>query len=332
MLTIVALAAAASVAQPEPPRTFRNWVMGCDNVHSCEAMALPPEDFRDEPEAYLMLTLVRGARAEDPLRLSWDNEVEGPATLTIDGRTIARRAVAGMALTPAMIDALRAGGTVSLAWSGGVQRSASLNGVSAALLAIDDVQGRVDTPTAAVRRGNRVMRATVPALPVITRPPPSDSPPRTISAAEAEAIIGADNARCEYATGAVRPVSWRLDARHSLVLIDHVCGNGAYNYFSTAMIVDEAGQVTPAQFEIDPGMGEQGPPGNVIVNAGYIQESRTLEAYAKGRGIGDCGSSSSFVWDGSRFALSDQSMMPECRLRMGFIGIWSTQIQDAPAR
>lgn len=332
MLTMFALAAAASAAQPEPPRTFRNWVMGCDNVHSCQALALPPEGYQEDPEAYLMLTLTRGARTNDPLRLSWDNEEEEPATLAVDGRVIERRATIGMALTPAMVDALKAGAAVSLTWSSGVQRSASLSGVSAALLAIDDVQGRVDTPTAAVRRGTRVMRATVPALPFIVRPAPSAAPPRTITADQAEAIIGPDNARCSYATAPVRPAAWRLDTRHSLVLIDHVCGNGAYNFLSTAMIIDETGRVTPARFETDPGMGPEGPPGNVIVNAGFMPENGMLEAYAKGRGIGDCGWSATYVWDGSRFALANQAMMPECRLRMGFISIWSTEVREAPAR
>jgi Protein of unknown function (DUF1176) len=332
MLLTLALAAAAAMVQPMPQptplRTFREWIVGCDNGHVCEAWALMPEGFQDDTETYLQLALSRGPEANAPLRLTWDNDLSGPAALSVDGRVIADRATQNMALTPAMIDALRNGTVASLTLRGRPRIEASLSGLSASLLAIDEVQGRVGTRTAAARRGSRPMRAAVPVLPVIVRPPPSSRPPRTISPARAAAIIGPDNARCAYSDRPVQLDAYRLDATHSLVLIDHPCGNGAYNYFTTAMIVDERGRVTPARFEVDPGMGRTGDgPGNEIVGAYYDATSRTIDSHAKGRGIGDCGMSSSFVWNGSRFALASQAVMSACRLRMGFIPVWRATVR-----
>ncbi len=340
MIMTLALAAAAAMVQPAqrptPPRTFRDWTTGCDNGRACEALSLPPEGFQGDLESHLQLTLSRGAAAGAPVRLSWDNDLAGPATIAVDGRVIAARATQDMALTVAMIDALRGGTRVTLSPGdklrgrvrGRASAGASLAGLSASLLAIDEAQGRIGTPGAAIRRGPRPMHMGAPALPVIVRPPASTRPPRTIGAARAAQIIGPDNARCAYSSRAIEPVAHRLDARHSLVLIDHPCGNGAYNYFTTAMIVDEQGRIAAARFEIDPGMAPEGEgPGNVMVGAGFDATSRTLDTYAKGRGIGDCGVSSSFVWDGSRFALASQSMMSECRLRMGFIPVWRATIR-----
>ncbi|MCC2113340.1 MAG: DUF1176 domain-containing protein, partial [Hyphomicrobiales bacterium] len=33
----------------------------------------------------------------------------------------------------------------------------------------------------------------------------------------------------------------------------------------------------------------------------------------KGRGIGDCGDFSKWVWDGARFQLAESAVMPTCR-------------------
>lgn len=336
MLLTLALAAAASLAQPAPPpsraepaplRTFRDWIVGCDNGHACEALALMPEGSQDDPDSYLQLNLVRGPERDAPLRLSWDSELREPAVLSVDGRVIATGVRQDSPLTRSMIDAMRRGASITLRNRDGGRLSASLAGISATMLAIDEVQGRVGSPTAAVRRGSQPMRAAVPDLPVIVRPAASPRPPRTMTVAQAIAAIGPDNASCEYSNRAVEPVAHRLDATHSLVLIDHPCGNGAYNYFTTAIIIDERGRASPARFDINPGMGPGDGPGNIIVGADYDAAARRIGSHSKGRGIGDCGTSTSYVWDGSSFALEGLSAMSECRLRMGFITIWRSTVR-----
>lgn len=328
MLMVLALAAATVATQhsPQPLRTFGDWTMGCDNGHACTAMSLIPDDWEPEWDDYFQVTLKRDAERPAAVRINWDNETNGDLTLLVDGRVIATRVTQDMALTSAMTDAMLRGRTLTLRNGDGTTVQASLAGITASLLAIDDVQGRVRTPTAMVRRGRMLMQAAVPALPVIVRPATAEVPPRTLSVAAASALIGEDNAVCDYAPPLAEPEAHRLDPTHSLVLISHPCGNGAYNYFTSAVIVDETGAARPALFEIDPGMGDD-EPGNVIVNVGYDPAGRTITAYAKGRGIGDCSTISDFAWDGTRFALSAQFRMDECRGRRDQIQVWRTIVR-----
>lgn len=333
MISILALAAAAVATQhsPQPLRTFGDWTMGCDNGHACTAMSLVPELYQGEWDDYLQVTLKRRAEADAPFSIHWDNDPDGPVTLLVDGRVIASRVTQDMALTPAMVDAMRRGGTLTLRAADGRRYAASLAGITASLLAIDDTQGRVGTVTAAVRRGRAPMRAAIPALPVIDGPSVAASAaaaPRTLSVAAATALIGEVNAVCDYSGAPVDPQAHRLDTGHSLVLINHPCGNGAYNYFTTAMIVDETGSATPARFEVDPGMGEdRGEPGNVIVNVSYDAATRSISAYAKGRAAGDCNVVTDYIWDGTRFALAAQFRMDECRGRRDHIQVWRTTVR-----
>lgn len=321
---ILALALATSAAQPLPLRSFADWTMGCDNGHACTAMALIPDDYPGQWEEYLQLTLERGAAPGAPIRISWDNDARdlpGTVALLVDGRVIAPRVTQNMALTLAMVDALRNGRSAALRAPGGRPVAASLSGIAASLLAMDAVQGRVGTATAAARRGTAPMRAPIPALPVIVRPALPSAAPRTITLGQARTIIGEDYAVCDGGSPPVTRDAHRIDATHSLVLIQHPCGNGAYNYFATAMIVDEAGLATPAAFSSNPGMGEE-ETGNMLVNAGYDAATRTLSSYVKGRGLGDCNTVSDYVWDGRQFALTAQFRMDECRGRLNNVQVW----------
>jgi hypothetical protein len=136
-------------------------------------------------------------------------------------------------------------------------------------------------------------------------------------------LIGPDNAKCDYASGKVAPQAWRLDDTHSVVVIDHPCGNGAYNLFSTVFIVDETGTPHPARFDSDPGMGE---PGDTdLTNGGWDEKSQRMSSYAKGRGIGDCGTSQSYAWDGTRFRMTEMAEMGECRGSIDYIRIWTAR-------
>ena len=46
-----------------------------------------------------------------------------------------------------------------------------------------------------------------------------------------------------------------------------------------------------------------------LVSPSWNEGKRLLDTYAKGRGLGDCGVTSSFAWDGQRFRLAAQAEM-----------------------
>ena len=314
MLTLLA-AAVLAAPQPGALRTFGDWTVGCDNGLACQAVALVPE--AADRDAYLLLVLQRGSAAARP-QLGFplnDSVAPGkPYALTVDGRIVARGMARGRApenaadvtlpLTPAMLAAMRNGHRIGLA---GTPVSASLKGFAATLLYMDDRQ-----------------RQTAPPLPVISRPAPGTKAPRSLTNARALAAIPAEAKGCDTPTIDFSPEAHRLDAAHSLVLIAHPCGNGAYNLFSTALIVDERGAPAPARFDATPTMGE--PTSGSLVNADWDAATRTLGIYAKGRGIGDCGVTQRYAWDGTRFRLVEQAVMGECRGSTDYIPTWRARV------
>ena len=65
-----------------------------------------------------------------------------------------------------------------------------------------------------------------------------------------------------------------------------------------------------------------------MVDSEYDPGSRTLRGFNKGRGIGDCGTSQTYVWDGSRFRLTEATSMGECRGAWRWIPVWTAQVVE----
>ena len=147
---------------------------------------------------------------------------------------------------------------------------------------------------------------------------------RAIGKAQALAAMPNEAKDCETPTVDVKPEAHRLDAKHSLVLVAHPCNNGAYNLFSTALIVDEGGRVAPARFDMDPGMGME--VGGQVVNGDWDPRTRRLGTFARARGVGDCGTTKSYAWDGAGFRLVEQMEMEECRGSTDFITTWRARV------
>lgn len=314
MLTLLA-AAAFAVPHPGALKTFGDWTVGCDNGLACQAVALVPE--RADRDSYLLLVLTRGARGE-PMRMGFalnDYVAPGKAyAVTVDGRPILGATAHGkppenaadavLDLDDNAIAALRGGRRAAL---GGTKISASLTGLAAAFGYIDAQQAR-----------------TAPALPVVLQPAASVRPARRITKSRALAALPPEAKDCGTPTVDLNPEASRLDATHSLVLVAHPCGNGAYNLFSTALIVDDAGRATPARFDANPGMG--GEAGGSLVNADWDTRTRRLGTFARARGVGDCGVTQSYAWDGTRFRLAEQAEMGECRGSTNYITTWRARV------
>jgi len=307
-------------------KTFGDWTIGCDNGLACQANALVPE--ASNRDGYLLLLIDRGGDPGSAARLIVPLGDQPPADpmLRVDGKPFARltpgpdRTIATIPLDRARAATLANGRTVTLASASNPSiDSASLTGLAAALLYMDDRQHRVGTTSALVRPGAGTTTPP-PALPIIATPVPATAPPRTLTVSAATKLIGPDNAFCDYAIGPVEPEAHRLDATHSLALVSHPCGNGAYNLFSSAFIVDEQGRATPARFDAPPGIAEED--NGDIINGDWDAKAHRLTTYGKGRGIGDCGTTQSFAWDGTGFRLADQSAMGECRGSIDYIPVW----------
>ena len=128
-----------------------------------------------------------------------------------------------------------------------------------------------------------------------------------------------ENARFGRLYGKRRPVK---AATISLVLL--ACGSGAYNV-STVPLVAEGNRIAPARFDRMESGWENVQP--VLINAGWDEATASLSSFAKARGLGDCGTAQTYVWDGAMFRLVEQSEMGECRGSTDYITTWRAAVR-----
>jgi Protein of unknown function (DUF1176) len=199
----------------------------------------------------------------------------------------------------------------------------SLKGASAALLYMDEQQRRIGTATALVRPGNKA--GTVPpppSLPVVTALPRMSARGQVLSAAALKALRRKHGCTVDEVGGPEEVEIAALSSNQTLLLL--ACGSGAYNVSFVPFILRRGGQAELAAFDIKERWWDDGKP--VLVNAGWDAERGLLTAFAKGRGLADCGTGNEFAWDGARFRLVKQEEMDECRGSRDYITTWRARV------
>jgi hypothetical protein len=334
MITLAFLAAAA-VAQPAPQparpvyREIKDFVVACDNLRSCR-VRWAPEAGDGGFEAYLDIARDGGAKGRLRISLGASNEGEARVdvrSLTLDGSPLGRNLrwrydaeAAAMVVEGAeALTYLRAvsDGDVLTFSDGKQQQAVTLTGLKAALLAVDEAQGRLGTVGAFVRRG-AAADATVPTPPpepvvVARRAAPGATVPPGFAArvrrAQARALQqnDCDDARKD------------LDEAYALgdgeVLVKLGCMMHAYQ---SSMLLLRAPRGAPERARLvamPPAAGDAplGPDdAGRFVEGEWDPETATFFESAKGRGLADCGSSTSWVFDGTAFRLAEAHRMNRC--------------------
>lgn len=330
MIDLLLITAASATLPIGELKTFSDWVVGCDNGRACQAVALMSED--DIEGTTMVVTRGGEALARPNITININN---GDATaIAIDGKRLPIRLTAASGFvevdrnqTATLIAAMKAGRMMTvLDAKGKVIGTPSLSGVSAALLYIDERQQRLGTITALVRTGAKPALAVpaTPTLPVIAAPKVPKLMPLRLTAADIARTL--KPLECEAnAEQTVETTYARLDANTTLALLPAPCGNGAYNYFSYALLIGNDGKTRPARFEVSGGMGEGND--NSLVNADWDEKKRELTTYAKGRGLGDCGTIQAFAWDGRIFRLKLMEVMDECRGSVDYIPVFRAAVR-----
>lgn len=348
-LAAAALIAGPAFGQAGSPlRQFRDWMAACDNTRVCRAIALPEStelsgvtlglDRAAEPEAAPVLFIPVRDTEQMPSRgrITLRGAAGPIATLEIGRGAViddGSYKITDRAAMAAILAEARRASEITLTFDpplridgvGPEGITISLNGASAALLWIDEQQRRVGTVTALARPGTRPA-SEVPPAPALPSPPPAppatSPPPQTLAPAMLERVMGAFRAMpgdaCDQDDPDRGPPTIdRLGPTQLLVGVR--CWRGAYN-FSRAYFIAEEGErqgVRPASFgrpqgtsETDSGSPE---PDNIIVNGEYDAASGLINHYAKGRGLGDCGTIGHWRWDGRAFLPTFYQSMPTCR-------------------
>jgi hypothetical protein len=304
-------------------KEFRDWMVTCDNLRSCVAEGVDEDNpslvvrFSREagPHGAASLAVYGMAGDTDAVRLQLDKR---PLRLTkkdwysdgTDEDLSFETDSQGEIHT--LIDALRNGHRLA---SG--DASASLDGLSAALLLIDDMQGRIDTDSAWIRRGQKLPDA-VPAAPLAPNAIAHPYRGPALTKSQREAVIAAavstsmkddSNGDCDMESSE-KPETQaeRLSERDALVLVE--CYRAAYQSGSRAFRV-QIGRPAKIQMIALPSI-----PGReaekILTFAEYDAATGTLSHHVKGRGIGDCGETAEWLFDGNDFVLSSMTSETKC--------------------
>lgn len=293
-----------------------------------------PENASEPAAVSLSIRRDAGAAADPDASLRLTEPHKGVLTVLIDGRQAATlsiredEAVLSGAQGAALVRAIARGGTMEVRLGTKVLARPSLAGSGAALRYMDARQGRAGTVTALIAGGPLAASAVkaAPSLPVIKSVP-------IVAGVSAPPLWREELARAGKLAGCTEEMDQGpeverhpLSRTQTLVLIP--CGSGAYNMNSVPLIATGiAGRrtFTVARFDFAPGFAVEAGPA-MLVNAGFEPARLELSSYAKGRGIGDCGSAETYVWDGAMFRLIDASAMGECRGAWKWITTWRATV------
>jgi Protein of unknown function (DUF1176) len=336
------MAASAPVPMPGKVETYRDWTVGCDNLLACQAVSLATEGVSEDS---LSMVITRPPAATSPLTIAMsgftakadryravvDGRVATTGTMQVGSETIEITGVSAMKLARAMAR----GKAIRIIDGAGTDLgSTSLSGVSAALRYIDGQQGRAGSRGAVIATGPRMATAKKSASPVIEAK--KITPTDILPDASALVALSESSACAEERFGSTQDTAYSLgtgaNGAQALVLLN--CGAGAYN-FSSGVYVGQRNSAgkwsfAPAEFDYGAGGFSNDSKIPILINADWDAAKQSLGSYAKGRGLGDCGSSESWVWDGAMFRLTEAKVMGECRGSLDWIPVWRAEVRLTP--
>jgi hypothetical protein len=259
--------------------------------------------------------------------------VPGLGAVTAKGGDNGARATLTAAQTLALLAVVKDGQRLDLKAHGKLVAEISLSGSSAILRWVDAYQGRAGGVTALVATGP----APASAVPLQAAPPHVTSArpvDQTGLPTQAPRSLLAGDSDCDLDTSdpSIQPDDTVARLAPAVVLWGPECAMGAYNEVTQLFIGDEhAGHAQKLKLPEPAGMMPTPEADGLLINAEFDTGTQTLSSFDKGRGIGDCGSTTQWIWDGKAFELAGQTMMPACR---GIVGDdWpATYIAIAPAQ
>ena len=301
--------------------TFGDWMVVCDNGARCTATTAG--------EGPLDVTFVREPGPDSMLEIELDDNknVEGRKVTillgenTTDVEFVSRASLLSpgslswqAAVEPGhqIFDELRLGDSISLLEKGIDALSVSTDGLEAAFVYMDAMQGRLHNESALVVAGDipAAQVPAAPALPVITVPPMSELPPTRLTKAEIARQRATYSCEREYErTGTGNKIDYvRIDASNTLALLTIECMAGATESSERVMLVDNAGKVRLAKIEFGSGSDDEW--AEALPGAYWDDTDQML--VTSGRASLSCGSSTQFAWDGEKFRRAKEESWGAC--------------------
>jgi hypothetical protein len=172
-LSLAALCASAA-GKDAMAFSHNDWEMACDNTRTCRAAGYQSDSGPSDPVSMLITRAAGpGTAVEVKLQVGGEGEVKGPLRLKIG-----KASVAGLQGDTPSLDSnqVRAvlpellKGDEAIVTAAGRTWTLSLAGLNAVLLKMDEVQGRVGTPGALVRRGVKPESSVLPPMRIAEMP------------------------------------------------------------------------------------------------------------------------------------------------------------------
>lgn len=325
LLVLAILSAPVMAQKSEVSFSHKDWEVVCDNTLTCRVAGYGHEEGKG---GSVLLTRQAGAGTSvsgQVMLAEIDNESEAPPsrlTLWINDQP-AGEVKPGKEgnwqlsdkQTQEIIDAVKGSGKVEFK---GRRDPFALSGEGAyaVLLKMDDVQGRIGTPGALTKKGDKPENSVTAAIPVpvIHQVKPEKAQERLLTAPELAVLKpkllatlseddGCDRIQPSEEQDAETISLTPLDNAHSL--ISALCWQAAYNEGHGYWVVDSKLEGKP----------------ELITVSGSDYGNGEIFVSHKGRGLGDCWGTALWIWDGETFRKGREATTGMCRyLRLG--GTW----------
>ncbi|MGO4625358.1 DUF1176 domain-containing protein [Stenotrophomonas sp. 2YAF26] len=315
LLASLALASVATAAEPLGTSFVEgDGVMACDNTRTCRLAAYGPlaplmlsmlVERAGGPQTAVTARLSMAEGAEDAPRTPAAVAPEGTLRLRVDGRDLgaighSEALDLGLELpahyVASMIDALLDGRRIEMSDASGHAWPLSDHGIRTLLLKMDEVQGRLDTPGALVRKGAQP-ESKVPAA---VAAPPLKAPPLLVEAHEDDGqlagraellqqlqpVAAARNA-CERMSSRQLRIE-RVDATHVLAMLS--CATDRHIVPAGTWLIRDRSPFAPRLLSPTPLFP-------LYPHAVFLEEGLATDKDA-------CGTNRHWVWDGTRLILS----------------------------
>ncbi|MGY4398651.1 hypothetical protein ACVWZA_003859 [Sphingomonas sp. UYAg733] len=325
LFSCLSIAAAAPRRPIQSYDTYKSWFVVCDNTLTCVAKGFADvsggAEITFERQAGPQGALTVSLRADHHFSLAdisidgqpaglakpvWNLAVSDDETSVTSDDIIAIRA---------LVQRLRNASKITVGGAGEVL----LDGFTAAMLRLDERQGRLDGMTALFRPGSAPAShvPVAPPLPKIAVHPinaslASGEEKRLIAAVRSDQKAAFDKEGCDTIDNVMEPEVHALDKKQALVFIP--CIMGAYQGSSLAFIAPRGGGHARRLIAPTPYRGNQPDRSDAayFTESDFDPKTGTLSMAAKGRGLADCGMSASWIWDGEAFHLSEMSLQQTC--------------------
>jgi hypothetical protein len=321
---------AAKAAEPGPVIfNHFDWEIVCDNTRTCRAAGYQPDDQDDQHHyfgASVLLTRAAGPNAavDAALQVAPADEAPNRVTMHIDGRVLGGVELkdGGGRLNAAQTQALLAAilKSSNIRWTARQREYLlSTTGASAVLLKMDEFQGRLGTPGALVRKRTRAEASVLPAITIpsvkAARVSNDEIDPqlltvplrRSLLAELRHTVVTKNGNECPaFDEGMPQPKD--LDIRQlsrQRLLVSLTCWTAAYNSGDAYWLVNAAPPYSPV----------------LLTDKGSDYDKGVLTSHQRGRGIGDCGNSDTWTWDGGAFIRTSAEISQLCKSFPG--GAWN---------